>query len=379
MQSAPLRLLVSLRPDIPAGVLAATAVSTVVFSATPFLIRGVAVDQHVAVGTVGIISTAQLGGFTLASWGGGRVVRASRGVLLAAVLLGMVANVVSAFTPWFSMLVAIRFVSGLSLGLIAWIAWTEVFGDDERVGDVAVIGPVVGTISSPIVASVMDAAGPPAVFLGLAALHLVPLAFVRRTRLQATERPHHDRHRPTRAAGAILACLCLTTLGGSAVFIFVAVIGQDLVGLDPLLVSLAFSANALAGVPSARFRGTRRMSGLWLAVTGVSALLIAVVHVPAVFWIGLPLWGFAFWMGIPGVFALLAERSAYPEERAGDAQAVMAGGRVIGPLVGGALYTASPVALGVVGGGCMLLAGIALVYVEWRVHPRAPPARLALL
>ena len=40
----------ALKPKIPAGVLAATAGSTVVFAATPFLVKGVAVDQDVAAG-----------------------------------------------------------------------------------------------------------------------------------------------------------------------------------------------------------------------------------------------------------------------------------------------------------------------------------------
>ena len=56
---------------------------------------------------------------------------------------------------------------------------------------------------------------------------------------------------------------------------------------------------------------------------------------PVVFSVALILWGFVFFMGIPAAFALLAARSNFPEERAGDAQAVMALGRVFGPLLGG--------------------------------------------
>ena len=74
-------------------------------------------------------------------------------------------------------------------------------------------------------------------------------------------------------------------------------------------------------------------------------------------------------MGIPGVYSLLAERSHYPDERAGDAQAIMAAGRVVGPLMGGALYAWSVTALGIVGGGLMTLAGLTMVYVEWRIRP----------
>ena len=369
MLQAPVRLLFALKPKIPAGVLAATAVSTVVFAATPFLVKGVAVDQNVDVSTVAVISTAQLAGFMLTSWGAGRYLRPRRRVMVISLLLGLLANAASALTPWFSLLVGIRFVSGISLGLITWIAWSEAFGNDEKVGDVAVIGPIVGTISAPVIATLIDVSGTDLLFLVLAGLHLLPLPFVRETRLEAAVRTHRERHRPTRAAMAILVCLCLTTLGGSAVFVFTAVIGQDDVGLGALAVSFVFSANALAGVPSARYRGARPLPGLWMTLTGAAALLVATVHHPVVFWLGLPTWGFAFWMGIPGVYSLLAERSHYPEERAGDAQAIMAAGRVIGPLLGGALYAWSATALGVVGGGIMILAGLAMVYVEWRIRP----------
>lgn len=369
MLQAPVRLLFALRLKLPAGVLVATAVSTVVFASTPFLVKGVAVDQGVSVSSVGVISTAQLGGFMLTSWGAGRVLRPRRRVMVIAVVLGMAANLVSGLTPWFSLMVGTRFVSGISLGLIAWIAWAEAFGDDEKVGDVAVIGPIVGTVSAPVIAAIIDTSGTDLLFFLLAALHVVPLAFIRETRLEAAARPARQRHRPTRAATAILICLGLTTFGGSAVFVYAAVIGQDDIGMAPLVVSLVFSANALAGVPSARFRGGRVLPGLWLGLTGVAAVSAASLHHQIVFWLALPTWGFAFWMGIPGAFSLLAERSKYPDERAGDAQAIMAAGRMIGPLAGGALYAVSPIALGAFGGGVMLLAGLGMVYVEWRIRP----------
>lgn len=369
MFQTPVRVVQTLRPQVAAGVLLSTAVSTVVFSATPFLVRGVAIDQGVDVATVGLISTAQLGGFSLTTWAAGRYLRARRRMLVIAVFIGVIANLASGWAPWFSFLVGARVVSGVSLGLIAWIAWAEVFGDDEKVGDIAVIGPIVGTIVSPIIAIVIDRSGPDALFYGLAVLYLMPLAFIRTTKLDAAARPKQQRHRPTRAAAAILLALGTITFGGSAVFIFASVIGQDDVGLTAFAVSIAFSVNALASVPSARYRGTRKLPGFWMAITGVSAIVIGAVHHPAAFWIALPAWGFAFWMGVPGAFSLLAERSKYPQERAGDAQSVMAAGRVVGPLLGGALYAISPAALGWGGGGIMLAAAILMLYVEWRIHP----------
>lgn len=369
MIQAPVRLLVALRPNIPAGVFTATAVSTVVFTATPFLIPAIATDRGIDVGLVGTISTAQLGGFVLATSFAPRRFRPRRRMMVVAIVLGVLANLLSAAAPWFSVLLGARFVSGLSLGLIAWIAWSEVFGDNERVGDVAIIGPIIGTIASPIVAVVADRSGPDWLFVVLAALYLVPAVFTRGMRLDAAKRPRRQRHRPTRAAFAILVALGLLTFGGSATFIYIGAIGTELVGLSPFVVSLAFSANAVAGLPSARYRGVRPLAGLWMSVTGISALLVCTVHVPAVFWTVMVAWGFAFWMGVPGAFALLAERSNFPDERAGDAQAVMASGRVVGPLVGGLLYEIGPEVLGVGAGAVMLTGAAILVYAEWRIHP----------
>lgn len=369
MLQAPVRLVVALRPNIPAGVFTATAVSTVVFSATPFLIPAIATDRGLDVGLVGIISTAQLGGFVLATTFAPRRFRPRRRMMVTAIVLGVLANLLSAVAPSFAILVGARLVSGLSLGLIAWIAWAEVFGDNERVGDVAIIGPIIGTVASPIVALLADRSGPDWLFVVLAALYLVPAVFTRGMRLEAAKRPRQRRHRPTRAAFAILVALGLLTFGGSAAFIYIGAIGTELVGLSPFVVSLAFSANAIAGLPSARYRGSRPLAGVWLSITGLSALLVCTVHEPLVFWTVMIAWGFAFWMGVPGAFALLAERSNYPDERAGDAQAVMASGRVIGPLVGGALYEIGPEVLGIGAGALMLSGGAILMYAEWRIHP----------
>ena len=106
-------------------------------------------------------------------------------------------------------------------------------------------------------------------------------------------------------------------------------------------------------------------------------MTIGVVHVPVAFWTAMIVWGFAFWMGVPGAFALLAERSRFPDERAGDAQAVMALGRVVGPLIGGVLYEISPTMLGLGAGGVIIAAAALLVYVEWRIHPEVLGETLA--
>jgi predicted MFS family arabinose efflux permease len=105
MLQPPLKLVQTLRPNIPTGILLATAVSTIVFTATPFLIPVIAEDRAISVGSVGIISTAQLGGFVLASWLAPKWFPPRRRVMAAAIAIGLVANLLSAVSPWFGMLV----------------------------------------------------------------------------------------------------------------------------------------------------------------------------------------------------------------------------------------------------------------------------------
>lgn len=369
MQQAPVRIFLALRPNVPAGVLLGSAISTVVFASTPFLLPAIASEQGLSIGVVGLISTAQLGGFVLSAWGAGRFLRPRRRILVIAAVIGVLVNIVSAVTPVFALLVLARFLSGMAIGLIDWISWSEVFGNSERTGDVAVIGPLVGTIAAPVLATLVDARGSTWLFVALAVLHLVPLPFLRSTRLTAATRPRQQRHRPVPAAFVLLLCLGALTLGGSAVFVYAADIGLSANGMSALAVSLAFSLNAAASIPSARSRRPRVHSGVWVATTGVATLIVTIVHVPLVFLGAMALWGFAFWMGVPGAFNLLASRSRYPEERAGDAQAIMATGRVFGPLLGGVLYVNAPTwVLGAVGGGLVLIAGAVMLIVEHRTR-----------
>ncbi len=65
---------------------------------------------------------------------------------------------------------------------------------------------------------------------------------------------------------------------------------------------------------------------------------------------------------MPAAFWLLADRSRYPEERAGDAQAFLAAGRVLGPTVGGlTLEHAGATALGLLAATVMIGSGLVLV------------------
>ena len=230
---APLRLLAAARPSVPAALLLAIATSTAVFAATPFLLPSVADEFDVAIGTAGLMSTTQLAGFVVASWVGGRFLRPVRRVFVVGTLLGVVANLASAAAPSFELLTASRFVSGLSLGLAAWIAWQAAFGNDEKTGDVAVVGPLVGVLVSPLIAVVLQTAGLRWLFVLLAIVTALPLLFTRQVPAVDHLRPHRTRHAPTRAARAILVALGAITLGGSSVFVYAAAIGEELVRLSP--------------------------------------------------------------------------------------------------------------------------------------------------
>jgi len=362
---APLRLLAAARPTVPAALLLAIATSTAVFAATPFLLPAVADDFGVSVGTAGWISTTQLAGFVVASWVGGRFLRPVRRVFVVGAMLGAVGNLSAAAAPSFEVLAATRFVSGLSLGFAAWIAWQAAFGDSAKTGDVAVVGPLVGVVVAPLIALVLETGGLDLLFVVLAVVTALPLAFAPQVPTVDRLRPHQTRHRPTRAARAILVALGAITLGGSSVFVYAAAIGRDLDGLSALTISLLFSGNALASIPSAKWSGRRGPAGLWFLMTATCALVIAVSRSGVEFGCALVAWGFVFFMGIPAAFTLLADRSAFPEERAGDAQAVMALGRVFGPLLGGALLAAgSTTTLGIAASVVMGTGAALLLYVD---------------
>ena len=361
----PVRLLAAVRPSVPAALLVAIASSTAVFTATPFLLPAVSDEYDVAVSTAGWMSTTQLAGFVLASWVGGRFLRPVRSVFVIGALIGAVANLGSAGAPTFEILALMRFGSGLSLGFAAWIAWQAAFGDSQKTGDVAVVGPLVGVVMAPLIALILESIGLRWLFILLAVFAATPLIWSRQVPRTDRLRPHRTRHTPTRAARAILVALGTITLGGSSVFVYSAAIGKDLVGLSPLTVSLLFSCNALAGIPSARWTGRRGPAGVWFLATAMCALAIAASRSGLVFGAAIVGWGFVFFMGVPAAFKLLAERSSFPEERAGDAQAVMALGRVFGPLVGGTLIAAgSAVTLGFVAAGVIALGASLLLYVD---------------
>lgn len=370
----PIRLLRAVRPSEHPGLLLATAYGTAVLSVAPFLLPALSDEYGVGLGLASFATAAQLLGFVVGSWGAGRYLRPRGRVLGLAMVGSLAAHALSALLPPFALLVGLRVLSGIALGLITWFSWSLVFGDEGRMSEVAVVGPVIGITAAPIAAELVDRHGPRGIFVALAVTAVVPLAFSRHSGSDdaqivapRSERARGHRTRAARGVRPILALLGLMTVGGSSVFTFGAVIAADRTTLSLPAISLAYSANAVAAIPSARWSGRRGPAGAWIVGCGVCAVVMGAVTSGAAFVAAIAFWGFAFWMGVPGAFSLLASRSAHPGERAGDAQAVMAAGRVVGPLAGGVLLDATNAGvLGVVGGVVVGAAGTGLVLVERR-------------
>ena len=372
MQS-PVRLVYLLRPTVKVGILLAVGFSMLAFVSTPFLLPEIADHYDISLSAASMIGVFQLGGFVIATWGAGRCLQPTEPVFVAALLAASAANLASAALPAFALLVALRLVSGMALGLLAWYGWVQAFGDDRRMGDVAVAGPVIGVIAAPLVSTLLGAGGPRLVFAVLAGVSLVPLAFGYRSDVRELPR-QRSRHRAVPAARVLLVCLGLFTLGGSAVFIYAVVLGTGEPGLSVALVAAGFSLNAVVGIPGARLRAARRIPSPWMAATAVCAIIVATTAWSWLFLGALVVWGFFFWAAIPGVFEVLATRSRYPEERVGDAQALMAAGRAGGPLLGGLLIdSAGGTVLGLVGSGLMLIAAIGVFTTRYIPEPLENP------
>ncbi len=351
--------------------MAGAAVVAAVFAATPFLLPDVSIRLEVPIGQTGLLSTAQVGSFALAAFLAGRLFRPRRRFHYGSLILVALACMGSALAATFPILVATRAVAGLGLGMSTWIAWADATRFTRGIGDVAAVAPLTATVASPPLGWLTDVGGFRWVFLALALLALAAMLLP----VDFGELPRVGRSvSGSRSNRLLLAALLILTLGGSSVFVFTGAVAQELHALSPVTVSWAFSLNAIAGVLATRMETRRGRAGVWLAVTAMSALSAGVVSSSFVFFAALTLWGFAFWMAVPAVFKLIAERAITPTERVGDAQALMAVGRVFGPLMGGfALGSGDFTTLFLTGAGVILASAALVAIVEWHRMRVASP------
>ena len=360
----PIRLAAAMDSRRSAGMLAALGFATVVMVSTPFLINAISAEYDVGLTVAAQVGVLQLAGFAVASWGSGNWLRPTRSVLVGALFLAVAANAGSAWLPPLPLLLSLRFISGLSLGTITWFAWANAFGVQQKMSQVAVVGPVIGVLSTPLVALVIERWGMRELFVMLAVLPILPLS-LSSTVPDGERRDRGERHRAATTARVVLLALTAFSLGGSAVYQLGVTIGARELGLSSSTVALAYTANSLISIPAAGWRGRRGIPGPWMALTGASAFFVATAFTSTLFVAALVCWGFFYWMAIPGVYSVLAGASTYPAERAGDAQAMMAAGRVAGPFLGGVLIDGPGViGLGMVAAGLMVGAAAAVFAVR---------------
>ncbi len=359
--AAPVRVADRLRPAASPGLLFGSAAISTVFVATSFAVPEVIDQFDVGAGSAVVISTAQVGGFTLTNLVAGRRLHPTAALARWSLAAMVLVNLASVFAPSLGALIGLRFLSGLAMGLLIWIAWADSAADETRRGQIAAIGPLSSAVAAPLIAGAVKVGGLDAIYATLALISLVCLAMP-----VSVEAAISRGRRPIEARGIVPVLLGMSalTLGGSAVFVFVGVIARDNIGMSNLTLSVALSLNALAGIPTARYAGRRRFPGVFIIITGLCAFFLTIADNTLVFFAAVAVWGLAFWAAVPETYNLLSERSTHPADRIGDAQAIMAMGRVIGPTIGGVLVaTGSFTLLGLVAGGVMITGGLVIEYV----------------
>lgn len=319
------------RRGTPPALISATAAVILLFIATPFLIIPLAERYGVSEGFVGSISVAQVGAFAVASFLFPRLLRPSGNLLRIAATSLVVLNILSILAPVYEVLVFLRVFAGAAAGTMTWLTWSNAMRTKESMSAIASTGPVTALICTPIIA-VIAGWGDQAVyaFLALAtvpaAVLWAPIAGRKRTRGVISR---------SRSNRILLFSLFALTFFGSATFLNLTLVARDLHNLSPVAASLAFSLNAAGALLGARLSVLHHHPG-WFLVSIAPGAIITVMGPTWLFYVGMAWWGFAFWMGIPGVLKMLVDRSLVPAERAGDGQGVLALGRAAGPVLGGA-------------------------------------------
>lgn len=328
---APIRALAAIGRGAPAPLLIATAVVTFMFAGTPFLIPEVADRLGIGRGEGGLFSTVQVGAFAITNVVVPRLLQPSRRIYRLALVTLLVGNLASIVAPDFLSLLASRVLTGAAAGAITWLAWAAAMGTRGSLSRMSAVGPMAALFASPAL-GLLIGLGDRAVFASFA-VSILPLLFL--SPPEFAVRPRPGERSGSRSNRVLLAALFLLTCAGASLFVYQAIVAVDILGMTPFAASLGFSLNAATGFVGAKLAGRHRRPGIWLATAGPAAALSVLGGSVLWFYVGLAWWGLAFWMGLPGVLEMLAARSLRPDERAGDAQGLMAFGRSAGPGIGG--------------------------------------------
>lgn len=358
---APLRIASSIRLQAPLGLLVSAVATALMFAATPFLIPELAARYGITEGTAGLLSTAQVGTFALTTLLLPRLVTPSRSLFRRSVAGAIAANALSALAANFVVLISLRAVAGIAVGALTWLVWQRAMSDSSSVTAISAAGPITALVGSPLLAAV-SGWGDRTVFALLAMAAIPALILDPGIAPQPALRRTVSRSRSNRV---LLMALFLLTFAGASLFVFLAVVARDVAGLSPVQASLGFSLNAGGGLLGAQLSGRHRRPGWWLATAGPAAFLTVAGGGAITYFFGLFWWGFAFWMGVPGVLRMLADRSLQPGERAGDAQAFMGIGRALAPAAGGVFADLQAYGtLGAVAGIGLTVSGATVVAVQ---------------
>jgi len=368
---APTRLWYSFKARQDVGLLAAAVSVAVLFSATPFLLPVIADEYSISLGQSGFLSTAQVAGFALTAFVAGRTLRTRRRYLVLGSVVATVANLASIPVNEFWSLVAVRVIAGAAAGLLVWLAWANAMRASSALRNVASIGPLSVLIAAPILSALARSWGSDAVFLAIAVASWPPALLPARFAGVKAER---SRMSPSRSNVLLVITLGVITMAGSSLFVFGAAIGVDRLGMNATVVSLAYSANAFAGLMAARRLASDRLRAVWVAGVAASAVAVAFGGSGALFFAGLTIWGFCFWMATPNILRSVAGWSLVPDERIGDAQSTMAVGRAAGPAIAAVLVSSdSFTALGVFSITGLVLSALAIWRVEIYRRSHEPP------
>ena len=327
----PIRSLYAIGRKPATAVLLSMAASTAMFAATPFVLAPISEAFAVPAGTAGLVSVAQVGAFAIANLVLPRLVAPGPLLYRIAVAVFVVSGPLGLVAPSFAAFLAVRACAGAAAGALTWVAWADAMRFERSMARVSAAGPVTALVAAPVFAMLASSSALEGVYwaltvIGVPALLASPGDAVT-TRVRGRSRSRSNR--------VLLGALALLTMSGAALFVFEALAASRLYGLSSVETSLGFSANAAAGFLGAKLASRHRVPGRWMASIAPAAFLTLAGGSPAFFYLGMAWWGFAFWMAIPGVLSMLAERSLARDERAGDAQGLMAIGRSIGPAVGG--------------------------------------------
>jgi len=365
----PSRVLYGGRSGAPLALIASTASVTLLFTATPFLIEPIAGRYGVSEGIVGSISVAQVGAFAAANFILPRLVRPNGRILRFAALTLLLMNLLSMVPNEYAVLIGLRVVAGGAAGAMTWIAWSNAMKRTSTMSSIAATGPIAALIASPIL-SLLAVHGDRAVYLALAVATIPAAVLVAPITGKRRARGHVSRSRSNRV---LLVALFALTFFGSSLYLNLSLVARDLHHIAPLAASFGFSLNALGGFLGARSSSRHNHPG-WFLASIAPAALVTVLGGPVMFYFGMFWWGFAFWMGVPGVLRMLVDRSLEPSERAGDGQGVMALGRSLGPAMGGAFVDGGALqALAVVSAVGLAATGSTVVAVK-AGRDRLPPS-----